>query len=196
MKKFLTIVSLGLLLASPHTFAEDESAPPIRYEVEILVFQNLAPDQEGGEVWTMDRVDTVIPGLEDASPPTDSTPESSPLTRARRLLEEDANYRVLTHKYWIQQARSESESRGHRIKDDNSELDGLVKFYVSRFLHVDISMLLLDSEQAENPPKRSDNDTALTHRISERRRVRSREIQYFDHPKFGILMVITPISSQ
>jgi hypothetical protein len=33
------------------------------------------------------------------------------------------------------------------------------------------------------------------YRISERRRVRNLEINYFDHPKFGALVQVTPIQT-
>lgn len=59
-------------------------------------------------------------------------------------------------------------------------LQGSVTLFRERFLH-----LVLDISLAE-----PDADPALAARISQSRRVRGRSWQYFDHPRFGVIVSV------
>lgn len=201
MKKLLISITAGLTLFSYSLCAQSEL--PTYYQVEVLVFQNKLPDLEGGELWSAERVDHTIKGLAEGVAPNKTPSDGSPLSRARTRLESEGAYRILAHKFWVQEARPESETHGYAVSDDSQLLSGLVKFYISRYLHVRLDMLLLDLEASGGTgvPEHADrasadsNNATLAYRISERRRVRSDEIYYFDHPKFGVLVSVSPIKS-
>lgn len=155
-------------------------AAPEAYAVEILVFEHRLPDLEGGELWTrMDTgivehpVDTVIPRVTSVTPGLDE---------AAQALGKDARYRILTHARWVQNAESRDTARPVAVATAASkELDGIVRLYVSRFLHLELNLAF---QPTDGP--------GLLHRIDEQRRVKTQELHYFDHPKFGALVRVAP----
>lgn len=60
-------------------------------------------------------------------------------------------------------------------------LDGILRVYRSRYLHVDVDLLY----------HRSEVDTPFRFQTS--RRMRSGELHYLDHPLFGLLILVTPL---
>ena len=185
---------------------------PANYTVELVVFKNLMPDLEGKEIWSPDRVSTVIPGLDQAKNAAESNDDTTDIGKAVALLQTNDKYQVLTHKRWIQTADARSSSPVFRITDPAGDLDGTVAFYMSRFLHVDVDLLLKDEPSnnsgataalASAQPVASAASSAmenarnpeLVYRIDESRRIRSNQMNYFDHPKFGVLLLITPMNN-
>lgn len=193
------IVFAALLILSPITYGATQPATepaPKLYEIEVMVFQNIRPDLEGNELWVNERVDPEIEDLDKAVAITTAPNADSDMTKAREALEQDTNYRVLVHKQWVQNADARSEAELVRLNNEDGELDGTFKFFVSRFLHVDLNLLLKETEltsmfQAENPVAAS----TINYEIREKRRVRSNELQYFDHPKFGVLMLVKQVEN-
>jgi len=211
------IAAIGLALTSLLTPLQSQAAAttPANYSVELVVFRNLMPDLEGKEIWSPDRVNLNIPELDQARNAADSNDENTDIGKAVVLLQTNDKYQVLTHKRWIQTADARSSSPVMRITDPAGDLDGTVVFYMSRFLHVDVDLLLKDeSEQKADaapalattdstPPATASasavdagiNNQELAYRIDESRRIRSNQMNYFDHPKFGVLLIITPMES-
>ena len=155
----------------------------------------------------------MIPGLDQAKNVADSNDSTSDIGKAVAALETNDKYQVLTHKRWVQTADARSSSPVMRITDPAGDLDGTVVFYMSRFLHVDVDLLLKDeSDQkmdmtagvanakpvagfAMSSSDATNNSQQLVYRIDESRRIRSNQMNYFDHPKFGVLLIITPMES-
>ena len=97
-------------------------------------------------------------------------------------------------------------------------LSGTIKVSVSRYLHIETDLHLrapiLQQEMMEvASPESSDNNDSVSaffgvkpatttmmversvikdFRLLETRRMRSTEIHYYDHPKFGVIVVATP----
>ena len=193
------IITLVALLFPSILFAATESAtdaPQKVYDIELMVFQNIQPDMEGGELWMSERVDPEIKDLDKAVFITTAPKKDSDLTKIREIIEKDSNYRVMIHKQWMQNADTRTESKQVRLNTEDGELDGSFKFFMSRFLHVDINLLYKEAEtktlfQAGNPA----DAAQISYEIRQTRRVRSNELQYFDHPKFGVLVLIKPLDS-
>jgi hypothetical protein len=55
-----------------------------------------------------------------------------------------------------------------------------------RYLHLDVDLLLLRANYADGA------DSGPAFQLREKRRMRSREVHYFDHPRFGMIAVVTP----
>lgn len=78
-------------------------------------------------------------------------------------------------------------------------LDGLITVSVNRYLHFDVDLLY---DQAHGEAGQSNffglfslfNGERSPHlfRIQQNRRLRSGELQYFDHPRFGMIALVTP----
>jgi hypothetical protein len=187
----MVLLSLIGFNTSP-TFATD--SPDSLYEVEIVVFQNILPELEGDELWVQNSSDSVIPELKEARIVSGKPSKKTKLSETIELLNADKNYRVLAHKRWVQRVDTKSSTIPVRIKSDKGleqELDGTIKFYLTRFLRLDLNLLFRDISGATflGQP-----EVFLTpvYRIDDQRRMRSNEVNYIDHPKFGALVRVSP----
>ena len=155
------------------------------YEVEVVVFENKhAPT--GGESDPAGKSAVPIPGLDNAIAPIAPATGGYKLAGAAQL-EKDGRYRVMTHQRWIQPMDSKAVVKARRISAGN-ELDGLVKVYLSRYLHADVQLMLKDETGAGG-----ERDVVRYYRLDEQRRVKNQEIHYFDHPRLGVLLRVSAL---
>jgi hypothetical protein len=78
------------------------------------------------------------------------------------------------------------------------ELDGTVTIVLGRYLHVYTDLVFRQpiSTPTSVEEGTSENSTALIDfQIKNRRRMRSRELHYLDHPRLGVLVQITPLEN-
>ena len=175
MKRILAL--LGCFFLPPVYAAPATTA----YDVEVLVFENRLPQMEGGELWTRDNARTPLVDLTDAITAGEAPTADSSLIAAAAALDHDGSYRVLVHQHWRQTAEEKSATKPVRLRNADGQLDGTFRFYLSRFLHVDLDLAL--NEKAAG--------TDMHYRLSEHRRIKTQELNYFDHPKFGVIVRVT-----
>lgn len=174
------------LFASGQALAVAPVKPPL-YEIEILVFENRLPELEGGELWLGEP--TITPKLfSEAVALGESPAPDSALSRAATLLKKDGHYRILAHQRWQQTAETRSAAKPVKLSGPDPAFSGVLKFYLSRFLHMDLELVLhANSEQPAETPAR------LAYWIKEHRRIRTKTLHYFDHPKFGALVRVVQV---
>lgn len=149
------------------------------YDIEVLVFENRQPGLEGGEAWKQPQKE---PGeTEQAAIPEGAPAPDSTLSQAFAQLERGGQHRVLAHKRWQQNADAKSETTPLRLQSPGQELDGTLRFYFSRFLHLELNLTLQEA------------GGGMAYQLAEHRRVRPQEIYYFDHPKLGALVRVTAV---
>jgi hypothetical protein len=199
----LLVTGTAALAAQPAGKGPSAEKEEKSYEIEVVVFANTAPGTVDDEQWAPLN-QPVIAGLDVAIEPGDApaTPPSPPgasLAAAVAALGRDPNYRILAHKQWVQPAEAPKDAKPIRIRGKQAgELDGVMKFYVSRFLHLEVDLLFRGENTANVSPTANPSGivtapaTQQFYEISETRRVKSKEIHYFDHPKFGLVVRITP----
>lgn len=124
------------------------------------------------------------------------------LKETAKRLTSTGEYRILAHTAWSQPTEERSSAKNTLLPDGISTtglpLQAKVKLYKQKFEHVDIEIQL---ERAI--PKGLLNDFAQKRKLSltdigdnwrfylqESRKVKPGELQYFDHPMFGILLMI------
>jgi hypothetical protein len=183
----LTMFGLGLLGTHPALAATAEKEST--YEIEVVVFENRLPDLTGDELLVRDAAQARISGLENAIAPdkAEGRPYLAPAISG--LLEQDGHYRVLTHLHWMQTVDAKSVAKPVRIASANpAELEGSIRFYMSRHLHLDVNLLFRETVTAGG----SEPNTAV-YRLSEQRKVKSQETHYFDHPRLGVLVRVMPV---
>jgi hypothetical protein len=179
VRRLFLLLLLALLL--PAQAATNQSEKP--YQIEVLVFEHhgAAPIDEQ---WP-----TGVPAeIKSAIEPNGNLPAGAKLASAVESLEKDKRYRVLAYAGWTQVPTAKSQTKPIRISGSEArpgELDGAVTFHVSRFLHLDVNLRLRETGATDGDP--------VVYRIRESRRVKSQETQYFDHPRFGLLVRITPL---
>ena len=138
-----------------------------------------------------------------------------------RSLEALGRYRALVHLAWQQPALTRKRALSVRIAGGASRtatlssayaspptfpyIDGSVRLYRGRYLHLLADLMLYRSESTVLPPDEeqrapgADGRTTTEptppqpnrFRLSEHRRMRSGELHYLDHPLFGLLVQVT-----
>ena len=105
-------------------------------------------------------------------------------------LRRNGRFDTLVHTAWRQPVYGPDEETSldlARIAAVPARLGGTASLYVTRFLH-----LKLDLDLAHLAAPAPGTDTLIYH-LSERRKMRSTELHFFDHPRFGVLALISPV---
>ncbi|HHJ15373.1 MAG TPA: hypothetical protein ENJ80_01610 [Gammaproteobacteria bacterium] len=206
LNHFLRALVLGLLLCNTAGAAETATR---EFEIELVVFQNLI-NNDGGEIWPVDYSEWFAdpyldeeqdPAAAEAAKPGSITaidwlPESAyRLVAERNALGRSSQYRPLAYFAWRQSVLDRNQAQpvdlsSETHKKNGAYVDGTVRVAVERYLHLYLDLKLhipINNEQLElmeyDIPE---------FRLAEHRRMRSKEIHYFDHPRFGVIALITP----
>ncbi len=188
------VAALVLLLSGGHTTIADTSTPR-QFDIELLIFQNLV-DADGGEVWPIDYStwfeDVAEVPSGEANEPVAVTwlpQETYHLTAERNALGRSSRYRPLAYLAWRQAVYDRNQARPltlpTRENATGSYVDGTVKVAVERYLHLYLDLQL-------HLPAESGAVELPEIRLTEKRRMRSQEVHYFDNPRFGVIALITP----
>ena len=155
------------------------SETPAQYDVEIIVFRNLG-GQSDGEQWPLadEDSDAAVGRLPLGNTLSALPPSAQRMQRIADTLNRSGAYRVLAHRTWRQSGRDRAGAVPFPVSAAGDTLDGSVTLVRERFLHLDLD-LMLDA----------------TYSLDERRRVRSGELHYFDHPMFGVIAQVNPYSA-
>lgn len=194
------------------------------YDVEVLIFKRLGSEAFTQESWPT-NIELSYPNSTKYIQDSGSGNLSALPVDSRQLggfnytLRKDEDYRVLTHKSWRQQMDSERKSpaiiiSGGEALGGHKELEGTIKIYIARYLHVITDLWLTQTNITADAsinttqewpaiPARPgssaiQNDFGLSSypvaTLKERRRMRSKELHYIDHPLMGVLILFTPIN--
>jgi len=178
----------GALAAAPQTPAPVSAAGPV-YNIEIIVFQATA---------TL-GTHSIVAGDESASGAAQvghfvaMLPASVwQLTDLENRLRASGGYVPLAHVAWSQTASSWGTRAGfalQRLGINVPGLSGTVFLERGQFLHLGMS---LTYAMASPPPGLgAAPDTSFT--LNQSRRVHFYERNYFDHPAFGVIALVTPL---
>lgn len=195
----LAIVTWLALLAGSQIRAETQL-----YDIELVVFQNLV-ENDGGEVWPLD-----YSGWAETSgqePDEVSGPRVTWLGKPYRLaahyeaLRRSAQYRPLAHFAWRQPLVARHQAAALQLPASGARaggayVDGSVRVAVERYLHLYLDLRLhgaaLAGASRLQPGAEPEPQGRPEFRLKEKRRMRSKELHYFDNPRFGALALITP----
>jgi hypothetical protein len=194
---------VGIMLVLGPAAAQQTTVPTIpMYEVELVIFRHLTASG-ADEAWNLEstvKEDLTIPD-EDAvpfeSPPaasassTQSFPALPPskfkLTAIDDTLRRSRNYQPLAHIGWTQPGYARDAAPFLSVNafvPNTSGLSGRMALSRGRYLH-----LTLDFEYTAPS---SAADAGQRYILRQSRRMRSNERHYIDHPKFGVIAVVTP----
>jgi len=133
-----------------------------------------------------------------------------------QTLKRSKNYRVIDQNSWFQEIKDQSQAPAVLIKtkiDDGDIVVGEIKAYKKRFLHLDANLYF--AEESIDPVsiekiailkeqfKKGEfvineidlfenEELEFLYQINHSRKVRSKELHYIDHPKFGVIFQISP----
>jgi len=77
----------------------------------------------------------------------------------------------------------------------SEKLEGTIKITLERYLHINLDLIYQKDAEEENIFSFfnfNKKNSASVFRMTQKRRLRSKELHYFDHPRFGVLALITP----
>ena len=136
-----------------------------------------------------------------------------------QTLKRSKNYRVIDQNSWFQEIKDQSLAPAVLIKteiDNGDIVVGEIKAYKKRFLHLDANLYF--AEESIDPStfekkvilkeqiKKGEfvideinlfenEKLEFLYQINHSRKVRSKELHYVDHPKFGVIFQISPIKN-
>jgi len=179
LRCILAILAATLLGAASAASAQGGNL----YSVEVLVFAHPGGDAMQAEAW---RADPGEPDTSRAAPVAAGGevgalgPTAYRLSGAWQALRNSSGYRPLRHLAWTQAGYSEARAPHVLVGDGpGSELHGVVQISRARFLHAKVDLVYQIAGQR--------------YRFKARRRMRSNELHYLDHPLFGVLLIVTPL---
>ena len=136
-----------------------------------------------------------------------------------QTLKRSRNYRVIDQNSWFQEIIDQSLASAVLIKteiDDGDIVVGEIKAYKKRFLHLDTNLYFakesIDPSSFEKKVilkeqiKKGEfvideinlfenEKLEFLYQINHSRKVRSKELHYVDHPKFGVIFKISPVKN-
>ncbi|MDY6979166.1 MAG: CsiV family protein [Pseudomonadota bacterium] len=237
MKQILCLALLSLF-ALPVLAANDE---PVRYyDVELIIFENLAPANRQSENWPT-SVERGLPEsevvIELNRPYPGPLPENyNPaytfkalprdqyrLSKEIEKIEESPSRRVLLHRAWRQPGMSweealnvhlsrkipagsasgqqadanQTDSQNADQQGEPGELEAYIKVILSRYLHVDANVTFQTRPQTGRFDFYiEESEEPVVYQLKQlRRRIRSTELHYLDHPVLGMLIVMHPVET-
>ncbi len=175
-----------------------------QYDIELVVFQNLVRNDHG-EVWPVADPLLAFEGDVDKSPPELGdqpgviwlSGEQLHLATYRQALKSSSGFRPLAYYAWRQPVLDRNFALVVALPASGTEttapyIDGTVRVSLGRYLHLDLDLQLhTESRQEEFMPE---SGGSLQLRLTEQRRMRSKELHYFDHPRMGVIALITPVA--
>ncbi len=189
---------LALLLTSPLLLAVD---PPRQFDIELLVFENLVPG-DNGEIWPVDYSEWFEEFADEESPrSTDAeqrqwlSGQQLQMTAKYNAMRRSSGYRPLTHIAWRQAVLDRQTAKAFDIPTETtrgSYVDGTARIAVERYLHLYLDLQFHTASQLTGDLEDSLEFDLPEIRLSEHRRMRSKEVHYFDNPRFGVIALITP----
>ena len=170
------LLMLALLVSAAGARSAAASETPARYDVEIIVFRNLS-GQSDGEQWPLAGMASPDSAgrLRPETAQTDLPGSAYRMQAIADSLNRSGAYRVLSHRAWRQTARDRAQAAPFPVSSASDALEGTITLVRERFLHLAVDLVLQS-----------------TYVLDEKRRVRSGELHYFDHPMFGVIAQVNP----
>lgn len=195
--RLATLLSLALLTLVagliPASGVRAQTPSATVYTVELIVFRNLS-GQGGQEDWSVkptprrpDQPDSPVTGRFVRVVPASQYQLNDVAARLRN----SANYQPIAHFAWQQTASSWGSGAGFtvaKLAGNVPGLSGLIFLEAGTYLHLGMTL----NYQSANPPAGLGAAPGTVFMMSESRRVKRYERNYYDHPAFGVIALVTP----
>lgn len=160
------------------------------YQIDLLVFEQ--PDKRAlGEEWWPENPGS--PNMTLALPANFIAPTH---------LKKPGNVKILLHTAWQQTIGEKNQSLYIKLSNEN-DLEGTININSSRFLHADLDLLFQKKMKITRQksglfgvsanPAASGEEKNITFRLKQSQKIKANEIRYFDHPAFGVMLMITSV---
>jgi hypothetical protein len=190
-----TLCLTALLLALPAVAQQPAASPS--YNIELVIFR-AASAAGAAENWSTQAVARGASGEDTASTGTQTGRFVSALPADKFQLGSVASklrstgaYVPVAHVGWTQSASAWGTRAGfplHRLGIDVDGLSGMVSLERGQYLHLGLSL----TYAMPNPPAGVGAAPGTAFTLNESRRVKFYERNYYDHPAFGVIALVTP----
>jgi hypothetical protein len=183
---------------APTPPAAPTTAPASVYNIELIIFRANSA-QGGAENWSAEANATTTSAGEEASSGSSqlgrfvsALPASAyQLGDIESKLRASGAYAPVAHVAWSQTASAWGTRAGfpiQRLGVDVPGLSGNVFFERGQYLHLGMTL----SYAMPSPPPGLGAGPGTTFTINESRRIKFYERNYYDHPAFGVIALVTP----
>lgn len=206
------ILAISLLTLSISSYAEQW------YHVELIVFEqlNTVTDEQWPEMAEAVPLELTPQTVSESMQPA----EIETLIKAAARLERSPSYQVRYHQAWQQPIMKKRHAEAVEVSSEEGIVTGSIRLYKSTYLHAALDLWLTEGTEPELPlvegaipelqltedvapisdwsdqPLDDDIiDLSRNPNLKESRRIRSKKLYFFDHPKLGALLQLTPIDT-
>lgn len=158
-------------------FCINVSAAARTYKIELVIFSQDMPTTE-----EFDQIESLIEWprrLVNRNKYSKVSSRKLSLHGAYSQLARSHNYQPIMHVGWIQSVQSNSLGRAVKISNSTATIDGFIQLQRGH-----LAYMIVDLEYSLG---------SVIYRLNEKRRFKLNETHYLDHPKFGVLVRISPI---
>ncbi len=177
------------------------------YQIELIIFSHFTSEGVSQEQWPIVNpsafsfsnsilLKTIsVDGNFSLLPPSQFI-----LNEAQSRLDKNPSYHTLMHIAWRQPVYAPRRATAVRVVGGPvGQVNGTVRVSVAHYLNVSFNLLFAAptsqlSRLARNDYFNNAGDTVYFH-LSEKRRMRSNELNYVDFPLYGVLIKIVPIKN-
>ena len=173
MLKIMAYSLAAMLFCSP-ALAENSA-----YQIELIIFSQAMPNTEVFEQTTSEI--SWPSGLTELS--AYKKPDATTLDDSYAALAKDSAYRPIMHVAWVQPVAAGGLSAPVHIQDPDGKLNGYLQMQQGQGLQ-----LAVDLELTANS-----GDGSVIYRLNEKRSIKLNDVYYLDHPKFGVVVKVSPL---
>jgi hypothetical protein len=193
--KTLCLALLATLTCALPAVAQDATATA--YHIEIIVFRANSA-QGGAENWSTEAGTGTIIGEESSSGSSQvghfvsALPaDQFQLNDIESKLRSSGAYVPVAHVAWAQTASAWGTKAGFPVQKLGVDVPGLTgTVYLERGQYLHLGMAL--SYAMPTPPAGLGAGSGTSFALNENRRIRFYERNYYDHPAFGVIALVTP----
>jgi hypothetical protein len=200
LKSILLLPMIAALAVIVPASAQQATTPLQSYDVELIIFRTLS-SSASSEQWSLEAAEAnqrlAIPDDEPPTAATEPAPPPAPATAAyptlpsarfkltaiEETLKRSRAWQPLAHVGWTQPGYPRNAAQFIPISSlvpASTGLVGQIALSRGRYLHLTLDLVYTPEGSAER------------YVLRQTRRMRSNERHYIDHPKFGVIALVTP----
>jgi len=186
------ILALSLLAFSITSYAQQW------YHVELIVFEQLdtITDEEWPEMAEIQPAKLTPAMATKLIQPA----ENETLLNSATRLNRSSQYQVHYHQSWQQPILKKFNAKTVGVNSEDNMVVGSIKLYKSTYLHAALDLWLKEnsvsvSSWSDVSPDGDAIELPRNPNLKESRRIRSKKMYFFDHPKLGAVLQLTPIDT-
>lgn len=190
---------LSCLALSTACTAPAFAVQPGSYDVEVIIFTHRHSGSDG-EQWPAGLPEQPLAtGFYNSDRIIKLPVDAYRLNGISNGLRQSSGYSVVFHRAWRQPVYDRTKAVGYPVhavaENGRINVEGSVRLIRERFLHLDADLVLVPAGSSNAGTGADSLHTSPVFELSEKRRIKSNTVHYFDHPRFGMIATVKPYYS-